>query len=110
MLVKVNEVQNTASCALATADENAEFNKNIRIEMDELRKDYEKNNKNICDEIILIKEMILIKEENKKISKDNDCLRYQNEYMNNKCIKFNHQINSIENYSRLKNLVIRGIS
>ena len=40
----------------------------------------------------------------------NDCLRYQNEYMNNKCNELNHQTNSIENYSRRKNLVIRGIS
>ena len=104
MLLKVNEVQNTASRALATADENAEFNKNIRNEMDELKRDCEKNNKDIRDE------MILIKEENKKISKENDSLRYQNEHMNNKCIELNHQTNSIENYSRRKNLVIRGIS
>ena len=66
ILLKVNEVQNTASRALATADENAEFNKNIRNEMDEPKRDYENNNKDIRDE------MILIKEENKKISKENE--------------------------------------
>ena len=57
----------------------------------------------------VIDEMTLMKESNKKLCSENEHLRFQCEYVNGKYKLLQQQTNNGENYSRRKNLVIRGI-
>ena len=101
--VKIDEIKTTAENALALAKQNEQFNKETRSNLDDFRQTYEVSHQSVIDE------MTLMKESNKKLCSENEHLRFQCEYANGKYKTLQQQTNNGENYSRRKNLVIRGI-
>ena len=68
-----------------------------------MREANEVSNQSLSDE------MVIIKKSNKKPCSENEHLRFQCESVNSKYKSLQQQTNNGENYSRRKNLVIRGI-
>ena len=101
--MKVDEIKTTANSALILAKKNEQFTKEIRNDLDVMRESYEVSNQSLSDE------MVIIKKSNKKLCSENEHLRFQCESVNSKYKSLQQQTNNGENYSRRKNLVIRGI-
>ena len=83
LIVKVEKAENTANEALSLAKENKETFESFKLETTE--------------------KFELLKSENKKLKYDNDRLTYESNLVK-------QQSNNNENYSRRKNIVIRGIA
>ena len=83
LIVKVEKAENTANEALSLAKENKETFESFKLETTE--------------------KFELLKSENKKLKYDNDRLTYESNQVK-------QQSNNNENYSRRKNIVIRGIA